>query len=72
MNWEQTKIKGHWNGGKDRFYQLPETVEETPAAEIAKPACFDGARIKNQSTALKQSDYPPEGLGRGNSRPFSF
>jgi hypothetical protein len=36
MNWEQTKIKGHWNGGKDRFYQLPEPAEETALAEIAK------------------------------------
>jgi hypothetical protein len=38
MNWEQTKIKGHWDGGKDRFYQLPETAEETSPTEIVKPA----------------------------------
>jgi hypothetical protein len=38
MNREQTKIQGHRNDGKDRFYQLPETAEETAPAEIAKPA----------------------------------
>ena len=38
MNWEQTKLKGDWDGGKDRFYQLPETAEETSPTEIVKPA----------------------------------
>jgi hypothetical protein len=67
MNWKQTEIKGHWDGGKDRFYQLPETAEETPAAEIAKPACLDGARIRIQSAALKSRDCPPKGPGHGDS-----
>jgi hypothetical protein len=67
MNWEQSKIKGHPDGGKDRFYQLPEAAEETSPTEIAKPAQLDGTRIRFQSAALKQSDYPSAVPGRDDS-----